>query len=282
MYRTSVTQFAATALLVLALHGCSQHGDQPVAATVASEAQGEAQGEASAKDEIATPLSPDEQRDLKAQRFIALNYGFAVFNDTYIVDQYFLSVLSEARDSQPRMPEIDEAASVLLEVVQKYLPNWKRLIEYNKARRFEDDHGAEGRRMLPAYREGIDRIGTAVARFSENVDAIAKEANARTIAKYMETSLSDMRAEYERRLAESPGSLPPMEKYDDVLSSLTCFAGKYRESRSRPAVFNDAIAEFNRAISFTNAMLAQRSFAVDLPGARDLPPARHGSRIAPG
>lgn len=173
--------------------------------------------------------------------------------------------------------------------------------EYNTAKKFEDDNGAEGKRMLPMYREGIEKINVALSEFSEKVDRVAKDASAKTMTQYkpvgkllelynmeamaaardiadtfnkledfkdqqkiakansqlavMEAKLTDMKAEHEKRKAELPKSLPMIDQYDSVYSSLTSFGGKYRESKKDPEKFNEAIKEFNRAIESNNRMM---------------------------
>ena len=227
--------------------------------------------------------------------FKAIRGGTSRFGD------YFARDIKAALASPADTPAVDAAARNLLETVQKYLPNWKRLEEYNTAKKFEDDNGAEGRNMLPAYKEGIGKINIAIDQFSVQVDALAREASARVMARYkasgkllelynmeaitaarsvantftqredfkdqgkiiranaqlliMENKLTEMRAEHERRKAESPKSLPMIDQYDSIYSSLTAFAGKYRESRKEPQLFNEAVEEFNRAVESNNRMM---------------------------
>ena len=227
--------------------------------------------------------------------FKAIRGGTSRFGD------YFVRDIKAALAIPADTPAVDAAAKNLLETVQKYLPNWKRLEEYNTAKKFEDDNGAEGRNMLPAYKEGIEKINIAIDQFSEQVDALAREASARVMARYkasgkllelynmeaiaaarsvantftqredfkdqakigkangqlqvMENKLAEMKAEHEKRKAESPKSLPMIDQYDSIYSSLTAFAGKYRESRKEPQVFNEAVEEFNRAVESNNRMM---------------------------
>lgn len=81
-------------------------------------------------------------------------------------------------------PAADAAAKQLLEAVQKYLPNWKALEAYNKSRKFEDDAGAEGKRMLTEYLTGIDAIESALATFNAEVDGLSKQMQEKNAAKF--------------------------------------------------------------------------------------------------
>ncbi|RYZ84142.1 MAG: DUF3829 domain-containing protein, partial [Proteobacteria bacterium] len=110
--------------------------------------------------------------------FKAIRGGTSNFNDSFVRD------IKAALDNPAKMPETDATAKILLDTVQQYLPNWKALEEYNTAKKFEDDNGAEGKRMLPMYREGIEKINAALSQFSEKVDVIAKESSAKIMARY--------------------------------------------------------------------------------------------------
>ena len=70
----------------------------------------------------------------------------------------------------------------------------------------------------------------------------------------METNVDAMKAEHAKRKAEAPKSLPMIDRYDSVQSSLVDFAGKYREARKNPRSFNDAVGKYNDAISALNMM----------------------------
>ena len=226
--------------------------------------------------------------------FKSIRGGTSNFGDSFVRD------IKNALDIPAAMPEADQSARNLLDTVQKYLPNWKNLEQYNTAKKFEDDNGAAGKQMLPQYKEGIEKINAALDQFSKSVDVVAKESSARTMASFksegkllelynmeamaaaravadtfndltdfknpqkiaqanaqlqvMEAKLTDMKSEHEKRKAESPKSLPMIDQYDSIYSTLTSFAGKYRESRKDPEKFNDAIQEFNRAIESNNRM----------------------------
>lgn len=306
--------------LALALTACGKSDAPPAAGT--------APAAAAAKAKPASADQADVQWDKKAQAYIRMNNSLTGFNNSINsvhakwaaqavekvkngdfksirsgithFDDSFVKNIKEAIDTPTRMPEVDAAAQALLDVTQQYLPNWKSLEEYNKAKRYEDDNGAEGKRMLPMYREGIEKINAALAAFSASVDVVAQESTARVTAKYkangqlmelykmealaaarsiadtfesskdfkdkdkldkanaqlvvMEAKLVDMKAEHAKRKAESPDSLPRIDRYDSIYSELTSFAGKYREARKNPEKFNDAIKGFNKAIDESNRM----------------------------
>jgi hypothetical protein len=197
----------ATACAVLALQGCGKQDSLPAAAAPPPAAAAPAGGKAPA-----APVSAEASWDKKAQAYIRLNNGLADFNTP--PNATFAQWAAEARDKVAKgdfkairggignfgdsfvrdmkaaiaipadMPEADAAAKDLLAAVEQYVPNWKSLEDYNTAKKFEDDNGAEGKRMLPMYREGIEKINAALDRFSGTVEGIAREASAKTMARY--------------------------------------------------------------------------------------------------
>ncbi|RYF35270.1 MAG: DUF3829 domain-containing protein [Comamonadaceae bacterium] len=312
-----------------ALQGCGKQESSPATASAAPPSPSSATAARVPPAAKAKPeATPEASWDNKAQAYIRINNGLTDFNSprnaafaqwaeeararvekgdyksirggTSNFGESFIRDLKAALNNSASMPEADVAAQNLLDVVQKYLPNWKSLEQYNTAKKYEDDNGAAGKQMLPMYKEGIQQINAALNQFSAKVDVIARESSARTMARLksegrllelynmeamaaaravadtfndaadfksqakiaqanaqlqvMETKLVEMKAEHDKRKAESPKSLPMMDQYDSVISSLTSFAGKYRESRKDPAKFNDAIQEFNRAIESSNRM----------------------------
>jgi len=313
----------AVACLVLGLAACGKK-DEPAAAPAA---KAPARSAAASRPQAAA-ATPEQQWEKKANAYIQLNNALldfsrspmqafaeqrareraqvakgdfkAVRTDTHYFGDSFARNLQAALDTPADMPAADAAARRLLEATQKYLPNWKALNDYNRAKKHEDDGGAEGKRMLPMYVEGIERIEGALQQFSTAVDGVAKESNARAMAEYkakgkllelyrsqaltaaravadtfgsaadfknpakieyanaqlaeMEARLADMAAEHARRKAESPKSLPMMDRHDSIQSNLTAFAGHYREARKNPRRFNDAINNFNDAINASNMM----------------------------
>ena len=82
------------------------------------------------------------------------------------------------------MPEVDAAGTKLLEAIEKYVPNWKALMEYNKSKKFEDDDGAQGKEMLPMYIEGMNALHDTVGTFGDQVSVIAKQSHEKALAKY--------------------------------------------------------------------------------------------------
>lgn len=326
IFRKSTTLSLSIGCLALALTACGKSGEAPGA-----QAPGASTAPAAVSKAKASPATADQADalwDKKAQAYIRMNNSLTGFNSSMTsvhakwaaqaeekvkngdfksirgglthFDDSFVKNVKEALDNPAPMPEVDAAAKALLDVTQQYLPNWKSLEEYNKAKRYEDDNGAEGKRMLPMYREGIEKINAALAEFSARVDVVARESTARVTAKYkangqlmelnkmealaaarsiadtfssakdfkdkdkiekanaqlvvMEAKLVDMKAEHAKRKAESPDSLPRMDRYESVYSELTSFAGKYREARKNPEKFNDAIKGFNKAVDASNMM----------------------------
>ncbi len=310
--------------LAFALQGCGKQDSGPVP-TPTSPSAGEV---TSGRVTPAVKETPEASWNKKAQAYIRINNSLTDFNaprnaafarwaeearakvekgdyksirgGTSNFGDSFTRDLKAALDNPAAMPEVDAAARALLDTVQKYLPNWKNLEQYNTAKKYEDDNGAAGKQMLPMYKGGIANINAALDQFSRRVDVIAKESSDKTMASLkaegkllelhnmeamaaaravadtfndlddfknpqkiaqanaqllvMETKLNEMKAEHEKRKAESPKSLPMIDQYDSIYSSLTSFAGKYRESRKDPEKFNDAVQEFNRAIESNNRM----------------------------
>ncbi|WP_158601718.1 DUF3829 domain-containing protein [Solilutibacter pythonis] len=105
-------------------------------------------------------------------------------DDTHYFGDSTLNKLKEALDMPAATPAADEAARALLAALDKYLPNWKALESYNKAKKYEDDGGQEGKRRLPEYVEGIAAISAALDKYSMEVDKLSDEMHARSLAKY--------------------------------------------------------------------------------------------------
>ncbi len=92
--------------------------------------------------------------------------------------------LNKALTMPGETPAADAAAKELKQAVDQYLPNWKALQAYNTSRKYEDDAGAEGKRMLPEYLAGIDAIEAALAKFNAEVDLLSKEMQKKNAAKF--------------------------------------------------------------------------------------------------
>lgn len=108
----------------------------------------------------------------------------AIRTDVSSFDAQKIEELKKAIAMPGKTPELDTAANALLAALDKGMPAWEELVEYNKAKRFEDDGGAKGKSLLPAYREGIASIKTAVIKLSDEIDKASKLAHEKTLAKY--------------------------------------------------------------------------------------------------
>lgn len=108
----------------------------------------------------------------------------AIRTDTHYFDDYFVKSLKEAIAVPTSIPEVDAAAQELLAAVDKYIPNWKALEDYNKSKKYEDDKGAKGSQMLPMYVEGVDKLTQTIKTFSDKVDVVAQQAHEKRLAKY--------------------------------------------------------------------------------------------------
>ena len=104
--------------------------------------------------------------------------------NTHQFDDEDVKDLKEALALSGKMPEVDATVNKLIEVIEKYVPNWNNLLEYNKAKRYEDDNGAKGKEMLPMYIEGMEALRAAISAFSEQVSVIAKQSHEKALAKY--------------------------------------------------------------------------------------------------
>ena len=218
-------------------------------------------------------------------------------------DHYFsdndLKNLKDAIAMPGATPELDEAGQQLVAAAEALLPTWRELIDYNKAKRFEDDAGAKGKELLPKYVAGMDKLETALTALAGQIDAASKIAHDKSVARFkaegrllemhtweamgsaekvldlfdnaddlknpekikqadahiaaMETSLTAMKAEHQKRKAEKD-SLPMIDRYDSIADELTDFAGAYRSARKDPSEFNDAAEAYNDAVDALNMM----------------------------
>lgn len=104
--------------------------------------------------------------------------------DSHFFDDSDIKNIKEALAMAGETPELDKAANDLLAALNQYLPNWKELQDYNKAKRYEDDAGAKGKAMLPMYLEGIAKIEASVEALSSQIDAAAKIEHEKTVARF--------------------------------------------------------------------------------------------------
>lgn len=225
------------------------------------------------------------------------------FKEIRTDDHYFsdndLKNLKDAIAMPGATPELDQAGQQLVAAAEALLPTWRELIDYNKAKRFEDDAGAKGKELLPKYVAGMDKLETAVTALAGQIDAASKIAHDKSVARFkaegrllemhtweamgsaekvldlfdnaddlknpekikqadahiaaMETSLTAMKAEHQKRKAEKD-SLPMIDRYDSIADELTDFAGAYRSARKDPSEFNDAVEAYNDAVDALNMM----------------------------
>ena len=70
----------------------------------------------------------------------------------------------------------------------------------------------------------------------------------------IEKSIERMKVEHARRKKYDRQSLPAVDRYDSVLSSLVDFADYYRSARQNPTRFRGSVSRFNRAVSDVNMM----------------------------
>ena len=97
-------------------------------------------------------LDPKKQRTEKREKVNRGDFK-AICDNSWVYDEDFVNDMKEALDNAASMPERD-AVRNLLEVIQMYVPNWKNLEAYNKSKKYEDDGGAEGKKMLPMSARG--------------------------------------------------------------------------------------------------------------------------------
>ncbi len=197
---------AMIAGLSLTLGGCKQSGKAGESDGASAAAQGETED---AKEGAA---SADDAWSEKVQSYIEIGNSMRGFlstqNETFAewrardaekvkqgdfksirTDSHFfadsdIKDLKDAMAMSGKTPELDKAAGALLAAVEKYLPNWDALQEYNKAKRYEDDAGAKGKAMLPQYVEGIAAIENAATALSVQIDAAAKVEHEKTLAQF--------------------------------------------------------------------------------------------------
>ncbi|MDR2507319.1 MAG: YiiG family protein [Candidatus Accumulibacter sp.] len=145
--------------------------------------------------------------DEKAQKYIRLNNDLIRFlakrqtaealkkgnfkeirSDSWIFGDSFVKNLKAAIELPGAFPvEVDDSAKKLLAAIEKYVPAWNQLREYNKSKKYEDDGGAKGKELLAVYIEGIEALQQAGQALDKQVDLIAKEAHQRALAEYKKT-----------------------------------------------------------------------------------------------
>lgn len=79
---------------------------------------------------------------------------------------------------------VDDAAKAYLEVIKEYLPNWKELEVYNKAKKYTDDNGAKGKELLVKYNEGQAKLLIAQENFEKVFTVTLAQEKVKRIAEF--------------------------------------------------------------------------------------------------
>ena len=81
-------------------------------------------------------------------------------------------------------PDADKAAAELQAAVEQHLPNWKKLIDYNTSKKYEDDKGEAGKKMLTEYIAATDALKKTVDNYSAKVDVLSRQLHDKTVEKF--------------------------------------------------------------------------------------------------
>ena len=193
------------ACIAVALAGCGDSGTTENSSSATSQDSSNSAKKESSSAKKETSHSEEAWQE-KAQAYIRLNNrinGFpnsrwakraeeqtkkgdfkAIRTDAHYFGDSDIKNLEKALALPGNMPEVDAAAKKLQEAIEKYVPNWKTLIEYNKSKKFEDDNGAKGKEMLPMYIEGMDVLRDTISALGDQVSVIAKQSHEKALAKY--------------------------------------------------------------------------------------------------
>lgn len=82
------------------------------------------------------------------------------------------------------IPNVDDAATTYLAVLNEYLPNWQELKKYNAAKKYEDDGGAKGKELLVKYNEGQDKLLAAQNTFEPAFKVALDQEKIRRMAEF--------------------------------------------------------------------------------------------------
>ena len=96
---------------------------------------------------------------------------------------------AQEKYASAKIDELDTAAKHLADTINTYLPKWKELEEYNKAKRYEDDFGAKGKELLPNYVEAQPKIKAAYEAFEIIRAQEAKKAKEKQISQLKKEGL---------------------------------------------------------------------------------------------
>ncbi|GAB3101457.1 DUF3829 domain-containing protein [Lysobacter terrae] len=153
-------------------------------------------------------------------------------------------LLLKYREGLPKLDAAMAAFSAQIDVASK-IAGQKSLAKFK----------AQGKLLEMNTWEALGSAEKVVDLFDEAEDfrneAKVKEANGHIAA--METSLTGLRTEHEKRKAQKD-SLPTIDHYDRIGDYLTKLAGHYREARKDPSKFNDVVADYNNAVDELNGM----------------------------
>ena len=108
----------------------------------------------------------------------------AIRTDSHYYEGRAIDTLKQTMASPGKTEGADNAAKALIAAIEKHLPNWKALESYNKAKKYEDDAGAEGKRLLPAYVEGQTALRSTLENFNREVDLLSREMHDKSLAEY--------------------------------------------------------------------------------------------------
>ena len=202
-----ISWLAVLASVCVALAGCSGSDSPPPTPPSPPKSASNQSGAQPVQEKKVPKSNPEAEWQAKAQAYIRVNnsmMGFlssrststraeenvkkgdfkSIRTDEHYFDASSMRNLEKAMNLPGDFPEIDASAKRLIATAEKYVPVWKELREYNKAKKFEDDNGAHGKKLLSVYSEGIDLLKEQLRDLSTKIDVIAKESHEKTLAKH--------------------------------------------------------------------------------------------------
>lgn len=88
------------------------------------------------------------------------------------------------KEDKITLDALDEKAEKLIAELDKLIPVWEKLEQYNKTKKFEDDNGAQGKEMMEIFTPAYNSVKALYADFGKDVSAAASEMKKQRMERY--------------------------------------------------------------------------------------------------
>lgn len=133
-----------------------------------------------------TSAWPDKERKVKAgieKKDYRVVESFLYFSSSG--HNRLLENLKKALDDKEvQLPNLDGKAEGLVVALDKLVPVWQKLEQYNKTKKFEDDNGAQGKELMETFTPAYYEVEKLYAEFAASVSEAADELKKKRMERY--------------------------------------------------------------------------------------------------